>query len=515
MPDTPLSILLVEDSDSDAHLLRAELEQEPAQHVSLHRAQTLAEAADLLRSVTADVILLDLSLPDSTGVDTVVRMSAAAPQLPLVVLTGANDERIGLEAVRHGAQDYLIKGQADARLIARSIRYAIARKKAELALERAQHELEQKVRERTQDLAKTVDDLQAEVRQRLLAEDAVRESQQQLHQVVHNAPVMILGVNTQGVCTIAEGKLEALGLASQLVGRDFRSVLGDHPDVLDHFQRAKAGENVSAEMVLGEVIFDARYSPLRDAAGNVEGVICVATDITERRRMEREVLEATEREQWRIGRDLHDSIQGSLAGIGLMLGALKQRALHQPMGPQAIGAQVDHLSGIVKQTLDQTRALARGLCPVDLKADGLARAFQQLAATTSDLFHVKCQFCCPVRLRLESEALASQLYYIAQEAINNALKHSKARNISISLEPRADRLALTIDDDGVGLPDTAHLARGLGLRTMNYRARLMGAALSVARGEKAGTRVRCEVPGQHTDPVPSTSPLAPATTPSP
>ena len=177
-----VSILLVEDSISDAVLLEESMSQHEVGGFRFTHAESWAEAAAHLQKQSFDVVLLDLSLPDSTGRDTFVRARAAAPNLPIVVLTGGADEAVGLEAVRHGIQDYLIKGQAFGRQTARAIRYAIQRKQAETALKQAEanleHErdqLERRVQERTAELSEANRALQAEIVQRQRAEEAHRQ----------------------------------------------------------------------------------------------------------------------------------------------------------------------------------------------------------------------------------------------------------------------------------------------------------------------------------------------------
>ena len=177
-----VSILLVEDSISDAVLLEESMSQHEVGGFRFTHAESWAEAAAHLQKQSFDVVLLDLSLPDSTGRDTFVRARAAAPNLPIVVLTGGADEAVGLEAVRYGIQDYLIKGQAFGRQTARAIRYAIQRKQAETALKQAEaslqrerDQLEARVRKRTAELSKANRELQAEVAQRERAEAAHRE----------------------------------------------------------------------------------------------------------------------------------------------------------------------------------------------------------------------------------------------------------------------------------------------------------------------------------------------------
>jgi signal transduction histidine kinase len=180
MNSAPLKILLVEDSPSDAALLRESLTQSGLERFEFTHVECWAEAAKNLRQGHFDILLLDLSLPDSTGHDTFLRARAEASHLPIVMLTGSADESVGIEAVRHGIQDYLIKGQTDGRQTARAIRYAIERKRAEEELQKNQAELEKRVKERTAELSKTNQALQAEIAQRVRAEEAHRQVLRQL-----------------------------------------------------------------------------------------------------------------------------------------------------------------------------------------------------------------------------------------------------------------------------------------------------------------------------------------------
>jgi len=179
MPPSPVKVLLVEDSPSDAVLLQESLTQNDLGGFEFTHVDTLAEGLARLGQTRFDIMLLDLSLPDSSGPDTFLRTRTAAPQLPIVVLTGSEDEAVGLDAVRHGIQDYLIKGQAYGRQTARAIHYAIERKRAEEALKSAeaalQHQrdqLEIRVAQRTAELSETNLSLQAEIAQRQRAEHA-------------------------------------------------------------------------------------------------------------------------------------------------------------------------------------------------------------------------------------------------------------------------------------------------------------------------------------------------------
>lgn len=174
MNSEPVRILLVEDSPSDAQLLQESLGETGLGRFEFVQAACWAEGAERLRQGRFDVLLLDLSLPDSSGRQTFVRARAAAPHLPIVVLTGVADESIALDALRQGVQDYLVKGRADGPQTARSIRYAIERHRIEEALKRAEAalrqnerqlrewnlELERRVAARTAQLEETIGDLE-------------------------------------------------------------------------------------------------------------------------------------------------------------------------------------------------------------------------------------------------------------------------------------------------------------------------------------------------------------------
>ena len=149
MSSSPIRVLLVEDSAADALLLKHALAEASGESFQVTHAELMAEAVRRLSSESFDAILLDLSLPDSHGVKTVAQANAAAPHLPIVVMTGLDDEATALEAVRQGAQDFLIKGHGDGRLVARAIRYAMERKQAEQQLKALNETLEQRVVERT------------------------------------------------------------------------------------------------------------------------------------------------------------------------------------------------------------------------------------------------------------------------------------------------------------------------------------------------------------------------------
>ncbi|MEN6459280.1 MAG: response regulator [Thermoguttaceae bacterium] len=161
MNPPPIRILVVEDNPPDAVLLKYALRQEGVGAFVVKDAELMADALRYLGQESFDAVLLDLSLPDSTGIATVEQISAAAPGVPIVVMTGIEDEATALEAVRKGAQDFLIKGRTDGWLLSRSLRYAVERKQSELALKALNETLEQRIAERTAVATRRAAQLQA------------------------------------------------------------------------------------------------------------------------------------------------------------------------------------------------------------------------------------------------------------------------------------------------------------------------------------------------------------------
>lgn len=222
--------------------------------------------------------------------------------------------------------------------------------------------------------------------------------------------------------------------------------------------------------------------------GNPPEVEGIGRDITERKRMERELLEISNREQRRIGHDLHDGVCQQLVGISYLTETLADRL--QEKGA-AEGAEVERINYLLNNALLQTRGVARGLFPVRLEENGLVSALEELAANASQLFQLECKFVCEHPPAFVENTIALHLYYIVQEAIANAAKHGKAKGVVITLDPVNDRFALMVKDDGTGFSASGSRQSGMGLRIMDYRARVVGGTLEVKSRPGAGTHLTC------------------------
>ncbi len=209
------------------------------------------------------------------------------------------------------------------------------------------------------------------------------------------------------------------------------------------------------------------------------------------RELEQEIVRVSEHEQMRIGQDLHDGLCQSLAAINCAAACLRVD-LEVKSLPEA-----DAASGIqqmLKEAVMEARDLARGIFPVQMDGEGLHAALEELVAKTNRLRQVVASLELRGEVVIQDPQVAMHLYRIIQQALNNVLSHARAGHVVISLGREEERLVITVADDGVGFTPARLSGRGMGLRTMHYRARLIGAELSIDSKPDAGTRVRCVLP---------------------
>ncbi len=332
---------------------------------------------------------------------------------------------------------------------------------------------------------------------------AVRDGEERLRAILETA--------VEGIITIDErGLIESFNRASETIfGYTAAEVIGKNVSVLmatphrerhdgyienyqrtghariigigrETFARKKDGTLFPMDLSVSEV----KLSDRRIFTGFIR-------DITERKRLEKEILEISEREQRRIGQDLHDGLCQHLAGIEMLSQVLAQKLT--PKSKDAAARATD-IARAVRESISQTRLLARGLSPVTLEAEGLMAALAELAVNTEKMFRVNCRFDCPNLVKMDNHAAATHLFRIAQEAVSNAIKHGKAKNISLQLREDAAQLRLRVDDDGAGFPENFTGGTGMGLRIMQSRIGMVGGALTVEQRPAGGVSVVFSAP---------------------
>ena len=231
---------------------------------------------------------------------------------------------------------------------------------------------------------------------------------------------------------------------------------------------------------------------LRTLANDISYGLAALRTRAERERLQRELLDISEREQRRIAQDLHDGLCQQLLGAGCLAATLHNR-LAQRNDPEAPAVQ--RLAEALRSSASDARALSHGLHPVDSAPRALMKALENFAAVTSRMFGVVCEFTATRPVLLRRQATATHLYRIAQEATGNAIKHGNASRITIRLWHSAPgRISLSIRDNGSGLPADAAPGKGMGLQIMRHRASICGGSLAVRKAAPSGALVVCRVP---------------------
>ena len=452
--------------DDDRGLLRLIEKALMREGLSTSTASSGAEATAWLENNRPELLLLDLKLQDTEGAKLVERLAAGHQCPPFIIITGQGDERVAVEMMKRGARDYLVKDANFLQLLPTVVK-------------RALEQLDQERR--------------------------LAEAEQQVHLV---RSVIEKGFNAVLITggDLPDPRILYVNPAfAQATGYSPAKILGQPLSVLASLtnlhQRLRAGllppgttfldEISTYHTAQGERCGEWRVGPVQDKAGKTTNWLIIFRDITQRKRLEKEILEISDQERRRIGQDLHDGLCQHLAGIELMSQVLEQKLAAKS---KTDAARVGEIARHVRDAIAQTRSLARGLSPVTLESEGLALALQELAGNAEKMFGITCRVSASKPGNARALAIDTHLYRIAQEAVSNAIKHGKARQVVIELEVTSRATRLTIADDGSGISDPPPRNNGMGLRIMEYRASMIGGTLTIQKGPRGGTLVRCSVP---------------------
>ncbi len=327
--------------------------------------------------------------------------------------------------------------------------------------------------------------------------EALRKNEQDLEDFFTEAPLGLFWAAPDGrIVRINQAELKLLHC-------QLEEVLGQ--PVSKFFVDAKVINNIHSRLARRETIHNCR-ARIRQKDGVIRHVLVDANglwekdrlvhtrwfvrDITRRLELEQEILSISEREQRRLGQDLHDDLCQQLAGIEFLSQTLFS-GLAAKSHPKA--AQAREIAQMVRSAMNKTRELAQGLSPVRLEEEGLMNGLRELAERIRTIFQVDCRFKCKIPLRVTDETVSIHLYRIAQEAVSNAIKHGKARRIEISLAAEPAGLILQVSNDGAALPRKKSAQKGMGMRIMQYRAGIIGGDLIVQRNATKGVTLTCTV----------------------
>ncbi|MEE9522368.1 MAG: PAS domain S-box protein [candidate division NC10 bacterium] len=523
-----INILLIEDNPGDARLIREMLGEVRGASFAMEVASELPTGLQRLSAGGADVVLLDLSMPGSGGLDTFTKAHAQAGQVPIIVLTGLDDEAVAVRAVREGAQDYLIKGQVDSHLLGRAIRYAIERKRAEAALERLRHQNEM---------------------------------------ILDGAGEGIYGLDLHGNTTFVNPA------AAKMIGWEIEELIGKPlHDILHHskadgtpYSREEcpihaAFRDGAVHHATDEVFwrkdgkcFPVEYisTPIRDKEGMLLGAVVTFKNITERKRadeslrrahdeLERGVQERTaelskaigileeqiaerhrvedrlrrsedqlralsghlravqEEERARIAREVHDELGQSLTALKIDLSWLSQRLAGERVELQT---KIQTMTHLIDETIQAVRRIATELRPGVLDHLGLVAALEWQVREFQERTGLVCALKkSPDDLVLDT-ARATTVFRICQEALTNVARHAQATKVEISLKITGRKLALEVRDNGRGIPEHAVAdPQSVGLMGMRERVLPWGGNIHIQGVEGKGTVVTVRLPIGDGDP---------------
>jgi diguanylate cyclase (GGDEF)-like protein/PAS domain S-box-containing protein len=300
MPDRPIRVLLVEDDENDYLLTRRLLSRAEGSVFELQWISDYAAALEALRGAEFDVVLMDYRLGARDGLELLREAAAAGCETPMILLTGKGSYQLDVEAMKAGAADFLVKDQLNAALLERVIRYAIGRKQADEALRQARAELEQRVRERTQELAQAIEGLQDEISGRMQVEAELRDSEERLRQMAENIEeVLWMRDPVREVTLYVSPRYEALfGVPAQTLYADPGSFMARvHPDDRERLLAARPQQNLGTYDEEGRIVrpdgeirwVRDRAFPIRNVQGEVYRIVGIIEDITLRKLAEEQL----------------------------------------------------------------------------------------------------------------------------------------------------------------------------------------------------------------------------------
>ncbi len=337
-----------------------------------------------------------------------------------------------------------------------------------------------------------------EIVERMVGEEALKESESKNRALLEAIPDLMFQMDISGILLgLHAGDFAVLkNIAEKFVGESVY-LISDREELLPRRLLDQVMACVRQSISTGKAqIFEqhlslggeARDFEVRIVRSGPNKALGIVRDTTRRKRLEREILEISGREQRRIGQDLHDSLCQHLAGIGFMGKVLERKTA---TGQSIRSDDVTEIVDLIDQAITLTRGFARGLNPVRLEADGLMMALIELASNMERLFGITCTFEYDFPVLMSDNAAATHLYRIVQEALNNAIKHGKADIVTIAMKQDGENCILTVRDSGVGMGGTQNQGKGMGLNIMQYRASMIGAVLEIREPETGGTVISC------------------------
>ena len=531
----PLRVLLVEDNPGDADLLLYQLPVDGSLPCEVSCANRLSEALALLAGERFDIVLLDLGLPDSSGLETFRSLRHLAARLPIIVLTGNSDERVGLEAIREGAQDYLVKGHVDSNLLARSIKYSVERRRVENALLELNDSLEERITERTGQISSTLETLRVEIAERKRAEEAQRRIKEQWERTFASVPDLIAILdNDHRVLRVNDAMARRLGLSTEeCIGLSCFQVMhgtSEAPHYCPHVRTVLDGcehvEEMRVDRLGGD--FQVSTTPLLDESGDRIGSVHIAHDITERKLFERglqeakEVAEAAARTKSQFLANMSHELRTPMTGVLGMLDLALSGHLEteQRNCIETAQSSARALVRILNDILDLTK-IEMGKLTLEEKPFAVPKCVENtfnLLLPVAQNKGLKLDFSVADDVPEYLVGDQTRLNQVLTNLVGNAVKFTEKGRVALRVTAGAllaggrREIVFTVADTGIGIPhdkedrlfqvfsqvDESHSrsygGTGLGLAISKEIVERMGGSISFTSEEGEGSTFSCVIP---------------------
>lgn len=438
-----MTVLYVEDHDTTREIFADMLTRIVGR---VHTAKDGEAGLAAFRKFAPDIVISDIQMPCMNGLEMAAAIKQLVPRTPVIITTAFNNNDLLMEAIAAGIDKFLLKPVDKPAL----------------------------------------DEALVQCARPLDTEKRLRESEEQFRLIAENIGDLVSLLDMEGRRIYNSPSYRAtFGEIPQAGSNSFDDI---HPEDRERirdlfFETVRSGQGRRAQYRLlmkngGVRHVESSAGVVRDDQGAVSHVVVVAHDITERRQMEKTILDIDEKIRMEIGQELHDDLGQQLTGIGFVAKALESRLAAQALPESSDAARI--VQGVTN-AINLTRALSKGLYPVELEENGLLPALEQLAEYVRGTFGVDCTFISSNAATVHDKGVAIHLYRIAQEAVSNAVRHGNASRIVISLSSGEQGLNLRVSNNGTPLEMSDVLdSSGMGLRIMKYRADLIGATFDIA-----------------------------------
>lgn len=342
-----------------------------------------------------------------------------------------------------------------------------------------------------------------DITERKALERRLQEREERLRAIVGTAGDGIITVDREGVIRDFNPAAERTfgHPAAAVINQDARLILppscGDCTDYPECFHTGRCLRVSAHPQELIGCRADDTLFPMEITVSEIDDrglYVVLVRDTSERKALEREIIDASTIEQERIGRDIHDGIGQQLTALAMLAGSIEHRLSGAGHSDEA--KEVKELVQHLQDTLARTRALARGLSPVEIVPEGLADALSELAESVRSSSGVQCRYVGAKSAKVPDKNVAAHLYRIAQEAIHNAVRHGQPSKVEVRLVSDNHGLVLSVQDDGTGIDQVDKRVGRLGLQIMRYRAGIIGGELTAGPAANGGTLVQCVIPKQ-------------------